>query len=231
MKRFYKSASADRAPDGWVVLLDGRPVRTPARAPLTLPSAALAEAVAAEWQAQDREVRPDSMPLTQLAATAVDRIAPRPEPVVQALVRYVDTDLLCYRVSDPPELVRRQRAAWQPLLDWTAERFGVSLLVTESVTPLAHPPAVVEALRRPVAGLAPLPLAALQLAVGSAGSLVVGLAVAEGRLTAEQAWQVALVDEFYNVERWGDDPASAASRANVRADLEAAARLLRLLAA
>ena len=231
MKRFYKHASADRGPEGWMVLLDGKPVRTPARALLTLPVPALAQAIAAEWDGQDQEVRPQTMPLTQLAATAIDRVAPRPGPVVEALIRYADTDLLCYRASDPPELVRRQRAAWQPLLDWAAERFGVSLQVTESVTPLAHPPAVSEALRRRVATFPPLPLTALQLAVGASGSLVVGLALAEGRLNAEQAWQVALVDDLYQVDRWGDDPAAEAARATTRADLEAAARLLALLAA
>lgn len=225
-KRFYKQAATQEQPDGIAVTLDGRPVRTPAGTPLRLPAAALAEAVAAEWQAQGEHIRPDGMPLMQLAATALDRVAPNRAAVIEELLRFAGTDLLCYRAETAGELRDRQARVWQPVLDWAAERFQASLCVTHGIMPIAQPDDALAALRRALEGLDDWRLTALQAATAATGSLLLGLALIDGRLDAAQAFAAAQLDELYQAEMWGDDEEAEERRERLRLDIDATARLV-----
>jgi chaperone required for assembly of F1-ATPase len=232
MKRFWDTATA--APQeggGFAVLLDGRPVRLPGGTPMLLPSAPLAEAVAAEWSiaggARGGETSPGDIPLTRLVGTAQDLIAPDPAPTVHALARYGETDLLCYWADDP-RLAERQAREWQPLLDWAALQLDAPLQVTTGVMPVAQDPAALAALRRAVAAQTPVALSALGVAVPALGSLVLGLALAEGRLDAVEAHRLATLDEAFQEEFWGADAEAAARRARIAADVALAGRLLGL---
>lgn len=229
IKRFYKAAGSAAQDDGFAVTLDGRFVRTPAGTPLHLPSAALAEAVAAEWQGQGDHVEPTSMPLMQLAATALDRVGPKREAVLDELLRFVATDLLCYRAAEPQDLIDRQARVWQPVLDWAMTRYDAPLCVTSGVMPVPQPDDALAALRRAVALLDDWRLTALQSATAASGSLVLALALVEGRLDALQAFAASQLDELYQIELWGDDPEAEARRERLRHDVAAAGRLVALL--
>lgn len=230
-QRFYKTAAARTADDGCAVVLDDRPVKTPhARAQLTVPTRALAEAVAAEWDAQDETVRPERMPLTALAFTAHDIAVPRRAGLVEGLVRYADTDLVCYRAPEPRELAEREQRLWQPLLDWLALTHDARLDITTGILPIEQPGEAKQALALAVDALDPMRLAALSSATRAAGSLVVGLALLEGRLDAAAAFEAAEVERTYQIEQWGEDAEAARERESLRQDLDAAERFLALLA-
>jgi chaperone required for assembly of F1-ATPase len=232
MKRFWDNAEVAAGGDGWNVLLDGRPVRLPSGAPLCLRPPALAGAVRAEWQAAGAAKGGDmsyaDVPLTRLAGTAQERIAPNPEPVALELARYAEADLLCYRAAEPEALVRRQAREWQPWLDWAERRYGARLRVTAGVMHLAQEPESLALLARAVAAHAPLALAALGVAVPALGSVVLGLAMAEGELAAAEAHALATLDEMFQEELWGRDPLAVDRRRRIAAELEVAARLLEL---
>jgi len=236
-KRFYGRAAAEPCPpseggtgggDGFRVVLDGRPIKTPAKADLVLPSLALAEAVAAEWQAQGAEVEVRSLALTGLVWTAIDRVGSDRARVVEEVAAYAAHDLVCYRAEAPAELAALQQAVWQPLVDWAALSFEAPLAVTAGVVPIAQSPEALAALRQAVAAKSDLELTALNAAVTAAGSLVIGLALGAGRIDAAAAFEAAQLDESYQIERWGEDPEAARRRAAIKADLEAAARLFEL---
>jgi chaperone required for assembly of F1-ATPase len=229
MKRAYREARVAAAEGGWRILLDERTLQTPARASLLLPTRGLAEAVAAEWAAQKETIVPASMPLMRLAATAIDRVGPRREEVIDEVAGYAETDLVCYRAEHPADLVARQHAVWQPLVDWATLHFDAPLLVATGVLPRRQPSKVLTAIRQAVAARDTLPLTGLHAATTTSGSVVVGLALAEGRLDVEGAWQAAQLDETYQIEQWGEDPEAAARRAELRRDLEAIDRFLTLL--
>ncbi len=228
MKRFYRQVATIEAEGGIAVELDGRPVRTPARAHLLLPNAALADAVAGEWRAQGEEIVPTTMPFTRLANTAIDRIAPRRDAVIDEIAAYGGTDLVCYRAAAPAELAALQAAAWQPLIDWLAARHGARLEVVAGVTHRAQPGDAHGALRGAVAAYADMELAALHSATTSAGSLVIALALAERHIDAEAALAAAQIDEAFQAERWGEDDEATARRAELAADLAAAAEFMAL---
>ena len=230
-KRFYKKAEAAATDGGYGIALDGKPVRTPAGRPLAVAGAALAGAIAEEWAAQGETIDREAMPLTRLACTALDLVPERRADIVAEVAAYAETDLVCYRTDEPPALARRQAAAWQPLVDWAAERHGAHLAVTSSITPIAQAPAALEALRDVVAGEDDFALAGLGLATRSFGSLVIALAMRGGRLDARAAADASLVDERYQLERWGEDAELAARCALVARDAADAERLFRLLAA
>lgn len=229
VKRLYEQARAVDSGAGFAVQLDARPLRTPAGAHLVVPSGALAEAIAAEWAAQDETIQPHSMPLTGLACTALDLVARRRDAVVEEVADYAATDAICYRAERPPELVARQDAHWQPLVQWAAERFEARLSITTSILPAPQPEAALAALRRAVEGHGDLPLAALASAVKASGSLVVGLALMAGRLDAEGAFAAGELHETYHIDVWGEDPEESRRRDSVRRDLDAAGRLVGLL--
>ena len=229
MKRFYAHASVRATADGHAVELDGKPLRTPAKAPLVVPSAALAQAIAEEWGAQGEEVKPAELPLTRLAGTAIDLVTPRRAEVVAEVARYAGTDLVCYRAGHPPELATRQHVAWQPLIDWATLRYDAPLDVTAGVVPIAQATGTLRAFTAAVDAYSPLELAALHLATAACGSLIVALALLEGRLDAEEAFAASQLDETFEIELWGEDAEQMQRRAALMDDIALAARLVRLL--
>jgi chaperone required for assembly of F1-ATPase len=212
------------------VHLDGRVLNTPARAALRLPSLGLAEAIAEEWREQGENIRPAAMPLTQLANTAIDRIAPDPSLSIEALLAYAGTDLLCYRAETPQSLAERQQSRWQPLLDWLAQRHDAALAVHDGVMPRSQPEAAIDALRRHFTGLSPFALAGLAAASQTCGSLVIAAALAEGRVTPAEAFELSELDESFQIERWGEDSEAARRRRRLRQDIQDIHRFLALLA-
>ncbi len=235
MKRFWNDASVAEEDGRYLIRLDGRPMRLPGGPSLRLRQRALAEAIAAEWrQAGDAAggiMTAEDVPLTRLAGTAQERIAPDPTPTVEAIAAYGGTDLLCYRAEQPEALVLLQHAAWQPWLDWAAGQYGARLLVTQGIMPVAQDAAALAALRRGVAALDAFALAGLGILVPALGSLVLGLAVAAGRLDAAEAHRLSVLDEVFEEELWGLDAEAAARRAHVARDLAAAGRFIALAAA
>lgn len=204
-KVFWREVATAAAPEGHAVLLDGRPLRTPARAPLALPTAALADLVAAEWRAQAGTIRPDSMPATRAANAAIDKVLGSYHDVAELVAAYGETDLLCYRAVTPAALCARQAAEWDPLLDWAAQRYGVEWRQTQGVMPIVQPEATIAALRAEVLRLSPFELTAMHDLVAMSGSLVIGLAVHERVDTPLRLWQASRVDEEWQAEQWGPD--------------------------
>ncbi|MES2001069.1 MAG: ATP12 family protein [Pseudomonadota bacterium] len=229
MKRFWTAAAATLGDHGWIVELDGKPLRTPARAVLELPTEKLARAVAAEWAEAGAVVDPRAMPLTGLANAAVDRIAPDPKAFAEGLAKYAEADLACYRAEGPSKLVEEQSAAWDALLDQARRRYDVDFEVTNGLVHVGQPQATVERLAHEVHRLAAFELSALSPLVTISGSLVAALAVVEGTLSADDAWHSVSVDERWQIEQWGADPEAVAALANRRRDFLAAARFLDLL--
>ncbi|MGH6994391.1 MAG: ATP12 family chaperone protein [Stellaceae bacterium] len=227
MKRFFKTAAAGETVGGYTVLLDGKPMRTPAKAPLAVRSKKLAEAIAAEWQAQGETIKPSALPLTRLAGTAIDLVAQRREIVVGEIAKYAATDLVCYRADTPSELATRQHRAWQPHLDWAGTRYA-PLRVTSGIAPVTQAPESVAAYRDAVAAYDDMMLTALHLATTTLGSLVLALAMIEGRIAADEAFAAAELDQSFQIEQWGEDAEAIAHRAAVRDDVSVAARFAAL---
>jgi chaperone required for assembly of F1-ATPase len=226
MKRFYRETGVADADGGYAVTLDGRTVRTPAKAVLVLPTRALAEAIAAEWDEQETEIRPHLMPMTQLASTAIDRVRPRRDLVIDEIAAYAETDMLCYRADSPVELAARQAKEWQPMLDWAASAYDASLSVTEGVMPTTQPPAAVRALRAAVAGCDEFALSALYTLTMVSGSLVLALAVRDSAMDPESACDASHLDEEWQAAVWGSDPHAEKRREQSRGEIIAAARFL-----
>ena len=227
-KRYYDRVAIGQEDGTFTVLLAGRPVRTPHGVVLRVPTAALAAAIANEWAAQSDILRPETMPLTRLAAMASERIGPMREGVVDAVLDYAGTDLLCYRADAPQDLVVREDRTWQPLLDWAADEWGARLAVARGILPLRQPAHAIAALRRAVEQVSDLELTALSCLVQASGSLVVGLAVLDGRIDADTAFATALLDEEYQAERWGIDAEAERRRRDIAEDIRAAASFLAL---
>ncbi|HEX6741384.1 MAG TPA: ATP12 family protein [Sphingomicrobium sp.] len=229
MKRFWKDAGVEKEGEQWAIRLDGKPVMTPARAPLAVPTRALADAIAEEWGAAGEEVDPRAMPLTGLANAAIDRVAPDREAFARGLAHYAETDLACYRSEWPPELVERQAEAWDALLAWARRRYDVDFATTSGLIHVPQPPATVERLGHAVATLDPFRLAGLSPLVTIGGSLVAGLAVLERMLTPEEAWAAVSIDERWQLEQWGSDTEAETALDNRHRDFLAASRFLELL--
>jgi chaperone required for assembly of F1-ATPase len=229
MKRVYTTVTTRRIGGGWGVALDGRPMRTPGKNELVLPSEVLAAAIAEEWDAQREEIRPATMPLTRLAATAIDRTAAQRDLVVAETANYADTDLLCYRADHPPALAARQHAVWQPLIDWAGWRYGAALAVTRGILPARQSPATLKAFAAIVAAQDEFHLTALYTLTLTCGSLVIALAIFDGRLDAASAFAASQLDETFQIEAWGEDAEAAARRRNIAADIAATARFIALL--
>ncbi len=229
MKRFYREATAAPAEGGVAILLDGRPVKTPARNPLAVPTEELAEAIAAEWNKQGEEVDPRAMPLTGLANAAIDRVAPDPAAFARNLSAYAESDLLCYRAEGPQALVSRQEEGWDGLLAWARRRYDVEFGIATGVMHKPQPAETVDRLSRAVAARDPFRLAALSPLVTISGSLVVALALAEGEIGLEQAWAAATLDEAWQAENWGEDPLAEQALAARRREFDAAYLFLTLL--
>ncbi|MBL4928443.1 ATP12 family chaperone protein [Fuscibacter oryzae] len=223
-KRFWKDAVAEACDGGFTVRLDGKPVKTPAKAAFVLPSMAMARAAAAEWAAQDDVVRPETMPVTRAANSAIDKLGHQFAEVVDLLAEYGGSDLLCYRATGPQALIDRQAAAWDPLLAWARSDLGVELRVTSGVMHVAQPPEALARLRAELAAATPFELAALHDMIAITGSLILGLAVARGHLSAAEAFSKSRIDEHWQIELWGEDEDAAKIEAAKAAALEEAAR-------
>ncbi len=234
MRRFWDRASIAEQSGGFAILLDAKPMRIPGGAPLVIPGRALADAIAAEWQAaggaNGGQLTFDAVPLTRLAGTAQDRVAPDPGPVAAELARYAETDLLCYRAERPEALVVRQARLWQPWLDWLEQAHGARLEPTEGIIHRAQDPAALALVRAAMAGQTPFALAALGIAVPALGSAALGLALAGGALDATQAHGLSCLDELFEVEAWGEDAEARRRRDAVAADIALAERFMRLSA-
>jgi len=229
-KRFYTEVSVNEAEGAFAVLLDGRPVKTPAKNQLAAPTAELAGLMRDEWASQVEVIDPRSMPVTRLVNTAIDGVAQDPQPVFEDILRFSAGDLLCYRAEGPDRLVERQRDHWDPVLDWAAQDLGARFVLIEGVMPKEQP-------REAVAAVAarlrqhdsPIALAALHTFTTLTGSALLAMAFAEGRLSAEEAWRLAHVDEDWTNEHWGSD-AEAEHRRSLRLqELQAAAAVFTAL--
>lgn len=227
MKRFYTDVLIE-AGAGNAIRLDDRPVRTPAKAPLALPSAALAEAIADEWRAQGDKLDPRTMPLTGLANAAIDRVGPLRASFAADLAAYGETDLLCYRAEGPAPLVARQAESWDALLDWARHRYDVAFTLVTGIMHRPQPAATVARLAEAVAARDAFTLAGLSPLVTISGSLVAALAVAEDAITPEAAFDATHLDEIWQAEMWGEDSLATAARDARRADFLAAARFVSL---
>jgi chaperone required for assembly of F1-ATPase len=232
LKRFWDTASVETTETGHRILLDGRPMHLPTGKMLHVEPLPLAQAIATEWRtaggAKGGEMSFADTPLTRLAGTAVERILPDRIPTVDAIARYGETDLLCYRAEHPPELVHRQARMWQPWLDWAALALDAPLRITTGVGYVHQHHDSIAALRRTVAAQDAYALAGLGIAVPALGSLVLGLALADGCLDAETAYRLGTLDELFQVEQWGEDAEAAARRVSVAADIALAARFIGL---
>jgi chaperone required for assembly of F1-ATPase len=234
MKRFWEAALAvPRLEGGYGVVLDGRPLRLPGGSILGTENRPLAEAIADEWHkaggTKGGEMRQEDVPLTRILAAAQERIAPDPKPMVEGITRYGETDLLCYRAQDQ-RLAARQADAWQPVLEWAAQELDAPLKITQGLMPVPQPQESLAALQGAVARHDAAGLAALGVAVPALGSLVLGLALSLGRLDAEEAHRLAILDELYQEEFWGSDAETAARRAERLAEVRLAKRFMALMA-
>lgn len=227
-RRFWTRAGARPAAGGFAVELDDRPLRTPGKQPLILPTQALAHAVAAEWDAQADVIDPNTMPLTRAANSAIERVAPQFDAVAGMIAEYGGTDLLCYRAEAPEILVLRQAEAWDPLIDWAATALGAPLRITHGVIPIPQDPAALARLHDHVRALDPFGLTALHDLVSLPGSLIIGLAVLHGRLDGDTAFALSRVDEEYQAEIWGRDEEAAEHAAHRRNAIRLAERLWHL---
>lgn len=231
MKRFYRDVATRPEGDGFAVLLDGKPMRTPARQILTLPTPELAEAVAEEWRDQGGTIAVETMPLTKLATTVVDLMPARRADAIEEAAAYAGTELLCYRATSPASLAERQSATWQPWLDWATREYDAQLALADDVMPVAQPEASLRALRSAVAALDDWRLVGLHAATTLLGSLILALALERRAISAEVAFEAALLDELFEIEQWGEEAMQQQRHRRLRADLAAAERFLSLLPA
>jgi chaperone required for assembly of F1-ATPase len=229
-KRFYTNVTAAPRSTGFAVLLDARAARTPKKRELVLPTLALAQAIAEEWDAQRSAIDPAGMPLTRLVNTVLDGVEGRESEVRADIVKYAGSDLLCYRAEDPEKLVALQAATWDPVLSWAGASLGIPLALSGGVMPVRQSQEALDAVASAVAMLDAFRLAALHVMVTLTGSAILGLAVLHGHLSPEAAWSAAHVDEDWQIARWGEDAEASARRARRWADMRAAADLLRHLA-
>ena len=223
-KRFWKAASVAEAEDGYTVHLDGRPVKTPAKAPLIVPTHDMAQAIAGEWDAQDDQINPDSMPVTRAANAALDKVRHQHAEVARMIAGYGDTDLLCYRAESPVELVARQSEAWDPLLDWAEQALGARLTPMTGVMYAPQDPAALDALARRVHAMDAFRLTAFHDLVGLSGSLIIGFAALHDLHNIEALWRLSRIDETWQEEMWGIDAEAQQHAARKESEFRAAKR-------
>ena len=234
-KRFYATAAVAPHDDGFAVMLDGRPLLTPAKARLSLPTRAAAEAIAGEWLAQGEEIDPAEMPLTRIVNSAIDGVARTMEAVAEDIVKYAGTDLVCYRAEGPDSLVKAQAEAWNPVLAFAAADMGARFLCAEGITHVAQPESSMAAVRAKLGRVtgtgaaAPVALACLSVMTGLTGSLLIVLARVSGAMSLAQAWAAAHVDEDFQMRLWGADQEAMDRRARRFAEMAAADRLWQLV--
>ena len=228
VKRFYKDVTVGEADGGHTILLDGRPVRTPHRSHLVLANERIADAVAAEWAAQEEEIDPLKMPLTRFANSSIDQVGTDPTKIVDQIVQYAGSDLTCYRADEPAALQAAQAEVWDPLLDWFKDRTGARLLPTAGIMPLTQSDEALQAVRAFVADLNVQVLTGLHVATTACGSLVIGTAAGLGQVSIDEAWAAATVDERWQRTRWGEDVEALDREQKLRADFETAVAFIGL---
>ncbi len=233
MKRFYKLASASKTEDGFAIHLDGKPVKTPLGQPLIAPNKPLADAVIAEWGEQGETVEPNAMPLTQILTTAIDRSRER-DAITKTLLKYLDTDLLCYRVKEPAELARRQKETWDRWLSWFDEHFESPLDVTYGIDALKQDDDTHKQIWNYIEGLDEYYFAILQIVTSLSGSIVLALAFLEREADAAQVFDAAELEEIYHSELAGEDvhgsdPVQEKRQANMKRELAGATSFLNLI--
>ncbi len=216
LRRFWSKATAAETDDGWSVLLDARPLRTPAKRVLTAPTQGLAEAVAAEWDAQEGEVNPAKMPMTRLANSALDKVATQHAVVATLVADYGGSDLLCYRADGPQQLVDRQMTLWDPLLEWVANTHGIVLEVQTGLMPVAQPRESLQRIHNHTQDLSNHVLTGFHDLVSLSGSWVIGYAALTEHMPVDALWDIALIDEIWQAEQWGEDEEAMEVRANKR---------------
>ncbi|MCU0828559.1 MAG: ATPase [Tabrizicola sp.] len=227
-RRFWTTATVVPVEGGFTVHLDGRPVRTPLKAALILPTEALARDIAAEWQGVESKVDPAAMPLTRMANSAIDKVAPQFAEVAAMLADYGGSDLICYRAEEPVALAERQAAAWDPLLDWAETALAAPLVRVQGVMPKPQPAASLAALSAAVHRLTPFQLVAFHDLVALSGSLVIALALTQRHLTVTEAWRLGRIDEDWQIAEWGEDEEAAEIAARKQADFLRADRFFAL---
>ena len=227
--RFYRDVTVEGAPGGYAVFLDGKPAGTPAGEALILPTEALAQAVAEEWRAQGEKIRTETMIFTRLANTAIDRIALNPQAVVEQILSFAKSDLLCYRAESPRDLVNRQAAVWDPLLQWVQREYGAAFCTASGIGFVEQPADAVEALERALAVRGAFALAGLQAAAALLGSTLIALAISDGRIDANDAFAAAQLDEIYQAEKWGQDEEALRRSRKKSNELSEIAEFFRLL--
>lgn len=227
-RRVFKSVGVGEDAGLYTVLLDGKPALTPLRLPLRSHSKRLAEAVAAEWNAQDPHVDPETMPLTRLLATAIDRVAPQRDAVIDSLLSYVDADSICYRAGHPADLRERQRLMWQPVTDWLLRDYDIVLTSVDGLMPATQSPEVAPRMRRVLQDMDDATLNAFQAMAGLANSLALSFAFVFGRLSAADAFAAVFLDELYQAEKWGEDKLAQERRQRIAGEIDAIGRYLAL---
>jgi chaperone required for assembly of F1-ATPase len=229
VKRFYKDVSVDRQGDDYAILLDGKAAKTLKSGRLTVPSRALAEAIATEWRAQREYIDRSTMMLTGLANAAVDRVGHERGQVIDHILAFGRNDLVCYRTEEPSTLAARQKEIWDPLLDWAWTEHGLRLMADAGIAYIEQPVDAILRMQELVAALDDFRLAALDLVAALTASLVTALALLDGRLKAQDAFAAAQLDEIYQAEKWGRDAEAEARRNRLLAELKAAEHFVRLL--
>jgi chaperone required for assembly of F1-ATPase len=227
-KRFYGHAGVAETPDGFVTTLDGKPIRTPSGRQLVAPVRKIAEAIAAEWEAQQETIDPLTMPMTRFANSVVDAVVDRIDTVTEDVAKYFGSDLLFYRAGHPDALVAREAALWDPPLFWAADALGAHFILTEGIVHVRQPESAVAAARAALPD-DPWSIAALHVITTMTGSALLALALLRGVIDADQVWAAAHVDEDWNIEKWGVDEEVAARRAARSVDFRAAAGILQTL--
>ncbi len=234
MKRFYKLVSTQKTENGYLITLDGRPVKTALKAELLAANEALANTLVLEWSQQKEEIIPDTMPLTQILSTKIDRVSKERDAMQALLFKYLDTDLLCYRTDQPPELKKAQEDLWNPYLDWFETAYGIALETTEGLSALKQPDEAHEAVQDKIKALDHDHFTILQLTTSACGSLILGLAALAGKANADEIFAAMRVEEnfkakIYNEAFYGADPAQKIKDKAIQDDLKAAMRYLSLI--
>ncbi|XDZ66446.1 ATP12 family chaperone protein [Alphaproteobacteria bacterium LSUCC0684] len=228
-RRFWKEVDISSGAGGYAVLLDNRPVKTPSGAAFLIPRQELAEEISKEWDAQDEVIAPDTMPMFKFAVTAIDRVTPQRQAVVDEISGYGASDLLCYREASDAVLRARQDEIWQPFLNWFAATRGIELVVAHGIMPQAQSPSARERMRALVADKDDFALSGLHCLVTVSGSLVLGLAVADGMTSAKEVSGAAFLDDLWQQEKWGYDAEADGRIKTHQALIEDAERYLKLL--
>ncbi len=229
MKIFWETVSVVSDGEGFSVRLDDKPLKTPAKVTLTVPSRALAQAIADEWSALEDKIDPTRLPFTKLCNAAIDNMSEKAGGVVEALSEYAETDLLCYRAESPAGLVERQSEVWEPLLDWVRDTHGLFFVQTTGILPVPQPEASISAFRSWLETMDNFELMACHDLVMLSGSIVIARAVVEGHITPEFGWNASIIDDIWQAEKWGEDEEALALRAVKSRDFVTAAQLMTLL--